>query len=96
MFNYFEPPANTEELPLYLQELVRRLESEFNNPSSYNADQLKDIDSFVNTRAKWEGIFVWDSTTKKPVWATGKSPADTWIFGDGTVAYSPAKSIINP
>ncbi len=96
MFIFTPPPTTPEEIPDYLNQVFREIENTFNIPSKYIDAQFQDADSSVNTNYKEEGRQVWDSTSKKPVWATGKNPIDTWVFSDGTVAYSPVKRIINP
>ena len=51
--------------------------------------QLIDKTSNVNTLQKSAGRQVWNSTTGKPVWATGSGTTDTWKDATGTLAHTP-------
>ena len=44
----------------------------------------------VNTVGKYLGKMVFDTSTNRPVFATGSSTTSTWNFADGTVAYTPS------
>jgi Fibronectin type III domain len=45
----------------------------------------------VNTGSfKTQGHPAYDITNNKPVWATGNTPGATWVFADGTTAFTPA------
>ncbi len=44
----------------------------------------------VNTVGKHEGREGWDSTGKRPVWASGATPTAPWYYADGATAYTPA------
>lgn len=96
MFVFVSPPADDKDIPEYLRTTLLEIEKVLNSTESFVSEQFLAKESSVNTRLKREGLSVWDSTTKKPVWATGNAPEDAWIFGDGTVAYSPVTSIIKP
>lgn len=82
-------PLDTASLKKYLDKELRTVADAINNPPQYTQAQFESKDSDVNKRSKSEGSPVWDSTTKKPVWPVGSDAAAVWIFGDGTVAYSP-------
>lgn len=43
----------------------------------------------VNTVGKYLGKMVFDTSTNRPVFATGSLATSTWNFADGTVAYTP-------
>lgn len=96
MFIYTLPPGEATELPEYLVKVMQEVEKALNQPDKFTAEQFRSQESQVNTRFKIEGRPVWDITSKKPVWPTGNGADATWIFGDGTVAYSPVSSIIKP
>jgi hypothetical protein len=96
MYTFVETPADVRDLPEYLRKTLLEIEDALNTPEIFVSEHFTTKESSVNTRLKREGLQVWDSTSKKPVWATGKAPEDDWIFGDGTVAYSPVSSIIKP
>lgn len=96
MFSFTRVPENLEDLPEYLRRVLMEIESSFITPDIYVAEQFMLAESSVNTRWKKEGMSFWDSTSKKPVWAVGNAPKDNWIFGDGTIAYSPVSRIIKP
>jgi len=51
---------------------------------------LTAIANAINTTDKVAGKQVWNSSTSKPVWATGALAASTWVFADGTLAHTPA------
>jgi hypothetical protein len=50
---------------------------------------LGNIANSVNTFAKYTGKEVFDTTTGRPVWATGSGASAVWVFSDGTTAYTP-------
>lgn len=83
-------PGDVESLPFYLEAELEKISIALNQTTLYKSEQFNSKDSGVNKVQKREGVQLWDSTSKKPVWSTGNSPEDTWIFGDGTVAYSPS------
>lgn len=86
----FTPPTgNVEDLPHYIAGELAKIADSVNGSSKYTQEHFEDKDSFVNKQGKGEGVSVWDSTAKKPVWAQGNDSEAVWIFGDGTVAYSP-------
>jgi hypothetical protein len=43
----------------------------------------------VNTVGKYAGRIVYNKDPKKPYWATGPAPTDTWVDAMGTVTYTP-------
>lgn len=44
----------------------------------------------ANTVGKTEGRPGFDATGNRPVWATGSTPTSTWVYADGTTAFTPA------
>ena len=44
----------------------------------------------INLKDKYVGKMVYSITAGKPVWATGSGATDTWIYADGTTAYTPS------
>jgi hypothetical protein len=44
----------------------------------------------VNTAGKVAGRPGFDSTGNRPVWASGATPTSTWVYADGTTAFTPA------
>lgn len=51
---------------------------------------LAAIGNAVNTTGKYAGKHYFNTTTNKPVWATGSSAGATWVDATGTVAHTPA------
>lgn len=51
--------------------------------------ELADIGDVVNTTYKFPGKQVFNTTTGKPVFATGTGAADAWVNADGTTAHTP-------
>jgi len=49
---------------------------------------LEDITDAVNV-GKHEGKQEWNTTTGRPVWASGDAVGDVWVFADGTTAHTP-------
>lgn len=54
------------------------------------AAALGAIGNAVNITGKYEGLSLWDTDTRKPVWADGAAAGDVWKFADGTTAYTPS------
>ena len=54
------------------------------------AAQFGDDAHAVNTTGKKAGRPGFDTTGGRPVWATGSTPTSTWVYADGTVAFTPA------
>lgn len=52
--------------------------------------QLADIADLINTKDKYPGQPVWDSTLGQPVWADGAAAGDTWSLATGVVAHTPS------
>lgn len=84
------PPQNPEALAEFLLTELGNIAQAVNSVPKYSAEAFKDKRSSANTRDKSEGRPLWDSTTKKPVWPQGNAPESSWIFGDGSLAYSPS------
>lgn len=82
-------PKDVESLPTFLEEELRRVALSISVDVAYNQEQLLDKNSTVNTRIKKEGVRVWDSTSKRPLWAAGNQPASAWVDGVGVVVYLP-------
>jgi hypothetical protein len=55
-----------------------------------NSTQFTSAADSINTQAKAAGRQAWDSTTGRPVWASGAPPTSPWKVADGTTAYTPA------
>lgn len=52
--------------------------------------QLTAIADPINTRDKFVGRMVYDSTLGQPVWADAATPGGTWSDATGTVSSTPA------
>lgn len=89
MYSNSTPPSKVEQLPTFLETELAQIAEAINQVTKYSGPQLSAKDSDANRRNKAEGRPVWDTTSKKPVWPTGNSPESVWIFGDGSIAYSP-------
>lgn len=46
--------------------------------------------SSLNTINKAAGRLAFNSTTNKPLWATGSTPTSTWVNATGAVEHTPA------
>lgn len=88
-YEFSPPPPNTESLPDYLETEFQKIAIALRESQKYTSEQFLLSTSFVNRRGKSEGVPVWDSTSKAPVWPVGDAPTADWIYGDRTVAYSP-------
>jgi hypothetical protein len=44
----------------------------------------------VNTSDKYSGKMAWNTSTARPVWATGGVATSSWVYADGTTAHTPA------
>lgn len=84
-----EPPATIDFIPQYLREELLRIAGAINKPDLFTQAQLLDKSSLVNSARKQEGLQVWDSTNKQPLWASGNTPTSTWVDGTGTVVHTP-------
>lgn len=51
---------------------------------------LGDAENIINTLGKFEGKMVFDAGLDRPVWATGSETNATWVFADGSTAYTPS------
>jgi hypothetical protein len=51
--------------------------------------ELEDETHSINTSEKWIGKQVFNTTTGKPVYATGTLAADVWNDATGTTAHTP-------
>lgn len=90
--SYYEklvPPTEVEQVPGYLDDEMEKISDAINNPSRYTQAQLLSVDSVINRRLKAEGVQVWDTTNKRPLWAAGNAPADDWLDAQGTIVFSP-------
>ena len=43
----------------------------------------------VNSAGKYAGMQGWNTTTSRPIWATGTTTTSTWVHADGTTAHTP-------
>lgn len=59
-------------------------------PISATAAQLGSATHAINTRGKQEGIPAWDSTNKRPVYASNALPTGVWRDAMGAVVITPA------
>lgn len=55
---------------------------------TFTTTQLEDISAQVNLE-KVEGKQVWNTTTGRPVWASGPLAADVWVDHAGTTVHTP-------
>ncbi|ATB52656.1 hypothetical protein PVS_20 [Vibrio phage vB_VspS_VS-ABTNL-3] len=96
IYRYTQPPEEPADLPAYLREQLKQIETAINRPLKFTSDQFLNSEATINRALKLEGRTVWDETSKKPVWASGDGPEEPWIFGDGTVAYTPVPPVTTP
>lgn len=89
VYEPLEPPVNTESLPTYLRDEFMRIATAIMADPTYSAAQLLDKGNVINARLKGEAVRVWDSTNKRPVWASGKNPTDAWVDSNGNVVHTP-------
>lgn len=87
-------PTTPEEVPLYLQELLYRLEASFGvleaEPPNATTTELTDKDYPVNTLdSKQPGYMVFNTTTSKPVYAAGSLNTSVWVDATGSTAHTP-------
>lgn len=54
------------------------------------ATEFGDATHTSNTASKVPGRPGFDTTGTRPVWASGAAATDTWVYSDGTVAFTPA------
>ena len=57
-------------------------------PQTFTTTQLEDIGAQVNLE-KYEGKEVWNTTTGRPVWASGPLASDVWVDNAGTMVHTP-------
>lgn len=57
-------------------------------PVTFTTTQLEDVAAQVNLE-KHEGKEVWNTTTGRPVWASGPLAADVWVDHAGTTVHTP-------
>lgn len=69
-------------------QLVGQAVAALSDPVSTTA-ALAAIGNAVNTSGKYAGKHYFNTTTNKPVWATGSSAGSTWVDATGTVAHTP-------
>lgn len=72
----------TQEFTLLLLELQRL--------PQYTTTQLEDATSVINAKNKRESLQVWNTTTKRPLWAKGNSATDVWVDGTGATIHTPS------
>lgn len=89
IYVYAAPPEEVTDLPEYLRGQLKTVEGAINNTLRFNSSQFLSKDATINRQLKMEGRHVWDVTSSKPVWASGDEPTANWIYGDGSVAYTP-------
>lgn len=70
-------------------QLVAQAIAALSDPVS-TTSALAAIGNAVNTSGKYAGKHYFNTTTNKPVWATGSSAGSTWVDATGTVAHTPA------
>lgn len=58
-------------------------------PMGLVAANFQSLAHRINTKGKFAGRSVFDTTTGRPVWANGSTAAAVWKFSDGTTAYTP-------
>lgn len=82
------PPGNSSlELWAY-RELSLLANPALSGNLAFESSAFLSKNSIVN-RQKYEGLSVWDSTIKKPLWASGKATTSPWVDATGTVVYTP-------
>lgn len=47
------------------------------------------IANVINTQQKYQGKPAYNTTTNRPVWASGSTAGAVWVFADGTTAHTP-------
>lgn len=52
--------------------------------------ELISATSSANTPDKYLGQCIFNTTTGRPVWASGAAPTSPWVYADGTTAHTPA------
>ena len=52
--------------------------------------ELADATDEINTKDKFAGRLVWDSTLGQPVWADGATATSTWSLATGVVSTTPS------
>lgn len=62
---------------------------DFLNPVRTTA-QLADAADPINTKDKYAGRMVWDSTLGQPVWADAALTTSTWSLSTGVVSTTPS------
>lgn len=55
---------------------------------TFTATEIADKDHVVNTKNKFVGRSIYDSTNDLPYWSTGTSPTDPWKTWSGTIVPS--------
>lgn len=60
-----------------------------NVPATSTTAALASATNAINTGGKVAGVLVFNTTTNKPVWATGSTATSTWVSADGTTAHTP-------
>jgi len=58
-------------------------------PTADTQTNFTAIANSVNTINKYEGKQMWDSTNKKPVWASGSAASAVWVSSTGTTSHTP-------
>lgn len=71
--------------------LATAIEGGYMRSASATTTNLEDITHAINTAAgKKLGSWVFNSTTKKPVWAVGNADGSVWVDATGVTAHTPA------
>lgn len=80
---------NGQTMKLTLAGLVEYVVSQAATVTATTA-QLIDAASDINGEGKQEGKQVFNTTTNKPVYATGPATTDTWVDATGATAHTPS------
>ena len=59
-------------------------------PATGTTSNFTSIASDLNTKGKVAGKMAFNTTTSKPVWATGSTAASVWVDATGATAHTPA------
>ena len=73
-------------LESYIQDLI--------DDTMYQANvattaQLDSLESDVNTTGKYQGKFIFNTSTNKPVYSVGSAAASVWVDATGATAHTP-------
>lgn len=59
-------------------------------PITGTSAEIEDVGSSINVNTKAIGGLVFNTTTTKPVYASGSGPTDVWVDATGATAHTPA------